>query len=92
MAVEVVSCVKEEPGVSILFEELFKIGRHDSYRKRETALMLIKALCDEASSNLTEHLPQLMIFVAEAMADDNEGVCLTACASLEALVSKVTVY
>ena len=91
MGIEVVSCVKEEPGLSIMFEELYMMGRHDSYRKREAAMILIKSLCNEPSPNLVEHLSQLIIFVTEAMSDDNEGVCLTACASLESLVSKVTI-
>ena len=89
MAINVVSCVEDEPGVSIVFEELYKAGRHDSYRKRQAAMLLIEALCNCANANLTEHIPQLVIFVTEAMANENEQVCQTACASLEALVTKV---
>ena len=92
MSIAVVSYVEDEPGVSILLEELFKLGRHDSYRKRHAAMLLVEALCRQGNANLTEHLPQLIIFAAEAMVDDNEEVCLSACASLEALVSKVTQF
>ena len=90
MAVKVVSCVQEEPGVSIMFEELFKFSTNASYKKRHASMLLIEALCNGGHSNLSEHLPQLVIFVTEALSDSNEEVCQTACNALEALVSKVT--
>ncbi len=89
LAINVVSCVEDEPGVSMVFEELYKVGRHDSYRKRYAAMLLIEALCNTNHANLADHIPQLVIFVTEAMSDDNEEVCQAACASLEALVTKV---
>lgn len=52
-------------------------------------MMLVSALCSRSSAELGEHLPQLLIFTAEALNDPSDGVCGKAWLALEATVKVV---
>ena len=85
----VVLSIQEEPGLSVLVEELFKVGRHTSDSRRHAALLLLEALCSRCHANLNEHVAQLIIFTTESLADKSQEVCESGWTALEALVTKV---
>ena len=82
----VVLSVHEEPGSSILIEELFKAARVMNSETRAASMGLLHALCDRSTADLTEHIPQLIIFTAEALNDPSDIVCERAWHALEATV------
>ena len=88
----VVLSIQEEPGLSVLVEELFKVGRHTSDSRRHAALLLLEALCSRCRTNLNEHVAQLIIFTTESLADKSQEVCESGWTALEALVTKVHVH
>ena len=88
-AVGVVLSVGDEPGVSILIEELFKCGRANSDNKRAAAMMLMEAFCSKSTADLSEHIPQLLVFAAESLTNHNQRACEKAWLALDALVTKV---
>ena len=53
---------------------------------RAAAMGLLQAMCSESSCDLSEHIPQLIIFSAEALNDPSDSVCVKAWLTLEALV------
>ncbi|XP_019853006.1 PREDICTED: eIF-2-alpha kinase activator GCN1 isoform X2 [Amphimedon queenslandica] len=87
-AVDVVLSITEEPGVSLLIDELL-IGRKSSHGKRVASLMLLRSFCSETKADLKDHTPQLLIYSIEALADNNDAVCEWAWLTLEAIVTKV---
>ena len=50
---------------------------------------LMLALCSKAQTDITEHVPQLMIFTTESLNDPVDLVCERAWLALDAIV-KVT--
>lgn len=87
-AVDVVLSITEEPGVSLLIDELL-IGRKSSDGKRVASLTLLRSFCSKTKADLKDHTPQLLIYSIEALADNNDTVCEWAWLTLEAIVTKV---
>ena len=85
----VVLSVKNEPGPAVLIEELIKASQSLRKEERVAAMKLVLAFCSRSSADLTEHLPQLLIFTTEALNDPSEGVCENAWLALEATVKVV---
>lgn len=83
--------VCEEPGLAILIEELFKMGRSDSSSLRVAAMGLLLALCDRSTAPLLDHAPQLIVYATESLSDEEDEVCVRAWGALKALVTKVSV-
>ena len=82
----VVLSVKTEPGPAILIEQLVKASQSVREEERVATMMLVLALCSRSTAELNEHLPQLLIFTAEALNDPSDGVCEKAWLALEATV------
>ena len=82
----VVLNVRGEPGPSFLIEELVKSARDTKPERRAAAMLLMYAFCARSSADLTEHVPQLIIFTAEALNDPSDEVCEKAWLALEAVV------
>ena len=78
--------VKTEPGPAFLIEELVKASQSQRQEERVAAMTLMMAFCSRSSAELTEHLPQLLIFTTEALNDPSESVCEKAWLALEATV------
>ena len=87
----VVLSVCEEPGLAILIEELFKMGRSDRSSLRVAAIGLLLALCDRSTAPLLDHAPQLIVYATESLSDKEDEVCVRAWGALKALVTKVSV-
>jgi hypothetical protein len=85
-AEEVVLSVQKDPGPAFLIEELVKCCRDANPEVRAAAMQLLHVLCRKSAADLTEHIPQLMIFTTEALNDPSDGVCEGAWLGLEALV------
>ena len=85
----VILSVTTEPGPAMLIEELVKASRSFREGERAATMSLVLALCSKSSAELTEHLPQLLIFTAEALNDPSESVCERAWLALEATVKVV---
>lgn len=85
----VVLSVKNEPGPAILIEVLVKASRSMREEERVATMTLVLALCSRSAAELNEHLPQLLIFTAEALNDPSDGVCEKAWLALEATVKVV---
>ena len=75
-----------EPGPAILTEELVKAAKKESPQTRAAAMGLLQAMCSRSSVDLSEHVPQLIIFTTEAFNDPSDSVCERAWLCLEALV------
>lgn len=86
----VVLSVKEEPGVAILIEELFKMGQLEDVATRASAVKLLQVLCSRSSADLLDHTPQLVVYVTECLGDPEEDVCIRAWDALSALVNRVS--
>ncbi len=82
----VILSVQVEPGPATLIEELFKAARGQLPEDRAAAGGLLRTLCDRSPADLTEHIPQLMIFTAEALNDPSDEVCERAWYALEATI------
>ena len=82
----VVLSVQNEPGPSYLIEQLVKAAADTRLERRAAAMSLIHVLCDKSPADLTEHVPQLIIFTTEALNDPSEEVCQKAWLALEATV------
>ena len=82
----VVLSVQNEPGPSYLIEQLVKTAADTRLERRAAAMSLIHVLCDKSPADLTEHVPQLIIFTTEALNDPSEEVCQKAWLALEATV------
>lgn len=87
----VVLSVHEEPGLAILIEELFKMGRKECASTRVAAVSLLEALCGRSEVPLLDHAPQLMVYATESLNDTEDKVCERAWGTLKALVTKVSV-
>ena len=90
-AESVILSVQKEPGPAFLIEELVKGCRETRPEVRATAMRLLHVLSSKSSADLTEHVPQLMIFTTESLNDPSDKVCEAAWLALEAIV-KVSVY
>ena len=86
----VILSVKTEPGPAILIEELVKTSQSVHEEERAATMTLVLALCDRSTAELTEHLPQLLIFTTEALNDPSDKVCERAWLALEATVKVMT--
>ena len=86
----VVLSVCEEPGLAILIEELFKMGRSYTSSLRVAAMGLLLALCDRSTAPLLDHAPQLIVYATESLSDEVDEVCVRAWGALKALVTKVS--
>ena len=82
----VVLSVKNEPGPAVLIEELVKSSQSLREEERTAAMTLVLALCSRSPADLTDHLPQMLIFTTEALNDPSERVCEKAWLALEATV------
>lgn len=87
----VVLSVCEEPGLAILIEELFKMGRKEQPSLRVAALGLVRALCERSDAPLLDHTPQLIVYTTESLSDGEEEVCVRSWGALKALVTKVSI-
>lgn len=85
-AESVILSVQKEPGPAFLIEELVKGCRETHPETRATAMRLLRVLSSKSSTDLTEHVPQLMIFTTESLNDPSEEVCEEAWLALEAIV------
>ena len=88
-AYSVVLCVQEEPGPSILLQELFQAaasGQVDDGAARLTAMSFLLVMCEKSPANLTEHVPQLLAFTIRALNDPLDAVCEKAWLTLDAVV------
>ena len=81
--------VRNEPGPAILIEVLVRSSQSMKEEERVATMTLILALCSRSTAELGEHLPQLLIFTAEALNDPSDGVCEKAWLALEATVKVV---
>ena len=84
--------VRNEPGPANLIEELFKAGRSGSPERRVASLSLLYCLCSQSAADLTDHLPQLMIFTTEALNDPDDTACEKAWLGLDAVVKVTSDY
>ena len=82
----VVLSVQGEPGPSYLIEQLVIAAKDTRLERRAAAMTLLHVLCNKSSADLTEHVPQLIIFTTEALNDPSEEVCERAWLALEATV------
>jgi HEAT repeat protein len=85
----VVLSVQGEPGPAILTEELVKAAKKEGPQTRAAAMGLLQTMCSRSSVDLSEHVPQLIIFTTEAFNDPSDSVCERAWLCLEALVKRV---
>ncbi len=85
-AESVILSVQKEPGPAFLIEELVKCCRDTLPEVRATAMRLLHVLSSKSSADLTEHVPQLMIFTTESLNDPSDEVCEAAWLALEAVV------
>ena len=81
--------VSDEPGISIMIEELYKVAKHPSESCRAGAMHLLERLCANGSVDLNDHVSQLLVFTLETFCDSSERVCQWAWSTLDALVTKV---
>jgi len=89
----VVLSVVNEPGPDILMEQLFKAARDNKLETRESAMKLLCRFCEKSPADLSEHVPQLIVFTTEALNDPSDVVCVSAWTALEATVKvRCTVY
>lgn len=82
----VVLSVQKAPGPTILIEELCKAAQNERPDARAAAMALLYSLCDRSTADLTEHIPQLLIFTTECLNDPSDAVCEKAWLALEATV------
>ena len=68
-----------------------KAAKKESPETRAAAMGLLLAMCSRSSADLSEHVPQLIIFVTEAFNDPSDPVCERAWLSLEALVKVLVI-
>ena len=85
-AKSVILSVQKEPGPAFLIEELVKCCRDARPDVRATSMRLLHVLTSQSSADLTEHVPQLMIFTTESLNDPSDEVCEAAWLALEAIV------
>ncbi len=82
----VVLSVQNEPGPSHLLDQLLKAARDTKLDRREAAMTLLHAFCGRSPADLSDYVPQLIIFTTEALNDPSEKVCTEAWFALEAIV------
>lgn len=82
----VILSVQTEPGPSHLIEELTKSAGSGKAETRVAVMGLMLILCSKTQADLTEHVPQLMIFTTECLNDPVDLVCEKAWLSLDAVV------
>ena len=85
-AEDVVLNVQKEPGPAFLIEELVKCSHATKPEVRAVSMHLLYTLCGRSSVDLSEHLPQLIIFTTETLNDPSDEVCEKAWLGLDAVI------
>jgi len=83
--------VKKEPGPAFLIEELVKCSQAAKPEERAASMHLVYTLCGRSSSDLSEHVSQLIIFTTETLNDPSDEVCEKAWLGLDAVIKVMDV-